>query len=71
MPTELGTLDALHLATAVLWREMSRTDLVMATHDTALGLAARAHGFQSLDSALNGASFCVPNDVVMVGRDRR
>jgi hypothetical protein len=42
---ELGTLDALHLATAVLWREMSRADLVMATHDTALGLAARAHGF--------------------------
>lgn len=45
MPTELGTLDALHLATAVLWREMSRTELVMATHDAALGLAARAHGF--------------------------
>jgi hypothetical protein len=45
MPTELGTLDALPLATAVLWREMWRVDLVMATHDTALGLAARAHGF--------------------------
>jgi predicted nucleic acid-binding protein len=45
MPTELETLDALHLATAVLWREMSRADLVMATHDTALGMAARAHGF--------------------------
>ena len=45
MPTELGTLDALHLATAVLWREMSRVELVMATHDAALGLAARAHGF--------------------------
>ena len=45
MPTELGTLDALHLAAAVLWREMTRADLVMATHDAALGLAARAHGF--------------------------
>jgi predicted nucleic acid-binding protein len=45
MPTELGTLDALHLATAVLWREASGADLVVATHDTALGLAARAHGF--------------------------
>lgn len=45
MPTELGTLDALHLATAVLWREMSGAELIMATHDTALGLAARAHGF--------------------------
>ncbi|HJZ73438.1 MAG TPA: PIN domain-containing protein [Vicinamibacterales bacterium] len=44
MPTEVGTLDAIHLATALLWREMSRADLVMATHDGALGLAAQAHG---------------------------
>lgn len=44
MPIELGTLDAIHLATAVLWRELSSGDLVMATHDTALGLAAKAHG---------------------------
>ena len=44
MPTELGTLDAIHLATAVLWKEMARVDLVMATHDGALGLAAEAHG---------------------------
>jgi uncharacterized protein len=44
MPTELGTLDAIHLATAVLWKETSRLDLVMATHDGALGLAAQAHG---------------------------
>jgi uncharacterized protein len=44
MPTELGTLDAIHLATAILWKEMSRVDLVMATHDEALALAAQAHG---------------------------
>jgi predicted nucleic acid-binding protein len=44
MPTELGTLDAIHLATALLWRETAGTDLVMATHDAALGLAARAYG---------------------------
>jgi predicted nucleic acid-binding protein len=44
MPTELGTLDAIHLATALLWKEMSRVDLVMATHDAALGIAAQAHG---------------------------
>jgi len=43
-PTELGTLDAIHLATALLWREMSRVDLTMATHHGALGLAAQAHG---------------------------
>ena len=44
MPTELGTLDAIHLATALLWKDMSRVDLVMATHDDALGLGAQAHG---------------------------
>jgi len=44
MPTELGTLDAIHLATALLWKDMSHAHLTMATHDGALGLAARAHG---------------------------
>ena len=44
MPTELGTLDAIHLATALLWREMTSEDLTMATHDGALAIAAEAHG---------------------------
>jgi predicted nucleic acid-binding protein len=44
MPTELGTLDAIHLATALLWKESTRADVVMATHDAALALAAKAHG---------------------------
>jgi predicted nucleic acid-binding protein len=44
MPTEMGTLDAIHLATALLWKEMTGVDLVMATHDVALGLGAQAHG---------------------------
>jgi len=44
MPTELGTLDAIHLATSLLWREMTQLDLVMATHDGALALGAQAHG---------------------------
>jgi predicted nucleic acid-binding protein len=44
MPTELGTLDAIHLATALLWREMTHADLVLATHDGALALGAQAHG---------------------------
>ena len=44
MPTELGTLDAIHLATALLWKEMTQADLVMATHDGALALGAQAHG---------------------------
>ena len=43
-PTPLGTLDAIHLATALLWREGQDRELVMATHDAALGTAARASG---------------------------
>ena len=46
MPTELGILNAIHLATALLWKEMTHTDLVMATHDGALALGGRAHGLQ-------------------------
>lgn len=46
MPTELGTLDAIHLATAILWKDMSQADLVMATHDGALALGAQAHGLR-------------------------
>ncbi len=45
LPTALGTLDAIHLATALLWREGRQENLVMATHDTSLALAARANGF--------------------------
>ena len=48
LPTSLGTLDAIHLATALLWRERTRTDLVMATHDTALALAARSSGMRAV-----------------------
>jgi len=44
MPVPIGTLDAIHLATALLWRERAGT-LEMATHDAALGAAARAFGF--------------------------
>ncbi len=44
MPTQLGTRDAIHLSTALLWREMTGSDLVMATHDSALAIAAKAHG---------------------------
>lgn len=45
-PIALGTLDALHLATALVWRERMRQALVMATHDGALGLAARSFGIE-------------------------
>jgi predicted nucleic acid-binding protein len=46
LPVTLGTLDAIHLATALLWSERSGSSLVMATHDPALGLAARATGLR-------------------------
>ncbi len=48
LPTELGTLDAIHLATALLWRELEDRKLLMATHGAALAVAAQAHGFDVL-----------------------
>ena len=45
MPMPLGALDALHLATALIWRDRMGPLPTMATHDRALGLAARAFGF--------------------------
>ena len=47
-PTPLGTLDALHLATALVWRERAQQALVMATHDRDLALAARSFGIEVL-----------------------
>jgi len=47
MSTPLGTLDAIHLATADLWREArENAGIVFATHDRALALGARASGFR-------------------------
>lgn len=48
MPMPLGTLDALHLATALIWRDRMGPLRVVATHDVALGAAARAFGFDVL-----------------------
>ncbi len=45
-PTPLGTLDAIHLSTAIAWRDARNADLTMATHDTALATAARSVGLQ-------------------------
>jgi len=44
MPTALGTLNAIHLTTALMWKESTGTELVMATHDVSLALGAQAHG---------------------------
>ncbi|MBI3770824.1 MAG: type II toxin-antitoxin system VapC family toxin [Deltaproteobacteria bacterium] len=44
-PTSIGTLDAVHLASAMLARAIEPA-LAFATHDRELGLAARAAGFR-------------------------
>lgn len=44
-PTVVGTLDAIHLATAVSLRESLQLDYLL-THDSQFGTAARSVGFQ-------------------------
>lgn len=46
LPTALGTLDAIHLSTALLWKEQTGKELSMATHDAALAVAAKASGLR-------------------------
>jgi predicted nucleic acid-binding protein len=48
LPTALGTLDAIHLSSALLWKERFGKPLTMATHDLALATAARASGLPTL-----------------------
>ena len=43
-PTVVGTLDAIHLATAISIRESDKIDFLL-THDSQLGTAARSVGF--------------------------
>lgn len=45
MPMPIGTLDAIHLATALIWRDRMGPLPELTTHDMALGAAARAFGF--------------------------
>ena len=44
----LKILDAIHLATALVWRDATREEVNVATHDGALALAARAVGLEVL-----------------------
>lgn len=43
-PVPLGTLDALHLATALVVRDRRADDVTIATHDAQLAAAARSVG---------------------------
>jgi hypothetical protein len=45
LPMPLGTLDAIHLASALIWRDRLGPLPQMVTHDVTLGAAARAFGF--------------------------
>lgn len=47
-PAPLGTLDALHLATALLVRDTRGVDVTLATHDRALAAAARSVGLDTV-----------------------
>ncbi|TMA66032.1 MAG: type II toxin-antitoxin system VapC family toxin [Deltaproteobacteria bacterium] len=48
MATPVKTLDALHLASALLWRERRAAELSFATHDPQQARAARALGFDCI-----------------------
>jgi len=48
MPTVVKTLEAIHLASALLFDERRGARLVFATHDAQQGLAARALGFRCI-----------------------
>jgi predicted nucleic acid-binding protein len=48
LPMPLGTLDAMHLATALIWRDRVGPLPAIATHDSMLGTAALAFGFDVL-----------------------
>jgi hypothetical protein len=47
----LGTLDAIHLVSALLWKEHAKQELHFLTHDELLGRAARSLGFKVLGCA--------------------
>jgi uncharacterized protein len=46
LPTRVGTLDAIHLASALLFHEETEEQLTLATHDQALARAGRACGLE-------------------------
>ena len=46
MATPVKTLDAIHLASALLLREHRYEELIFATHDARQAIAARALGFE-------------------------
>lgn len=52
-PTHVKTLDAIHLSSALLWREIQNEELIFLTHDEKLGRAAELLGFETLGPPRN------------------
>jgi predicted nucleic acid-binding protein len=50
-PSSLKTLDAIHIATALVYREATGNPIRMATHDRALARACRAMGLEVIGAA--------------------
>jgi uncharacterized protein len=50
-PTSLKTLDAIHVATALVYREATGNPVRMATHDRALARASRSMGLEVIGAA--------------------
>lgn len=48
LATEVKTLDAIHLASALIFQERRSRNLIFATHDRQQAVAARALGFEVL-----------------------
>lgn len=46
-PVVVDTLDAIHLASALLWRKRHAEPIHFLTHDRRLGIAARAVGLEA------------------------
>lgn len=46
LPTPLRTIDAIHLATLLTWRDASDSEVALATHDRRFAVAGRAFGLR-------------------------
>jgi hypothetical protein len=54
-PTVIGTLDALHLSTALAWRDMDLPEgIVLSTYDLQMATCARALGIPLLTPSTTG-----------------
>lgn len=52
-PVILKTLDAIHLASAILWQQQEEVDILFLTHDEQLAKGALAMGFKVLGTSSN------------------